>query len=44
MSVVRDFNLIVVKVGQRSERSQRFPFNGSQVRQCTGCSQRRKTA
>ena len=31
MSVVRDFILIVVKVKQRIERSQRFPFNNSEV-------------
>ena len=31
MSLVRDFILIVVKVKQRIERSQRFPFNNSEV-------------
>ena len=29
MNVVRDFILIVVKVKERIERSQRFPFNSS---------------
>ena len=32
MSVFRDFILIVVKVKQRGERSQRFPFNSSEVK------------
>ena len=32
MSVVRDFILIVLKVKQRSERNQRFPFNSSDVK------------
>ena len=31
MNVVRDFILIVVKVKERIERSQRFPFNSSDV-------------
>ena len=31
MSLVRDFILIVMKVKQRSQRSQRFPFNSSEV-------------
>ena len=31
MNVVRDFILIVVKVKQHIERSQRFPFNSSDV-------------
>ena len=31
MSVAKDLILIVVKVKQRSERSQRFPFNSSEV-------------
>ena len=33
VSVVRDFILIVVKVKQRSERSQIFHFNTSEVKQ-----------
>ena len=33
VSVVKYFILIVVKVEQRSERSQRFPFNSSEVKQ-----------
>ena len=33
MSVVRDFILIVVKVKQRSERSQGFPFSSREVKQ-----------
>ena len=33
MSIVRYFILIVVKVKQRSERSQRFPFGSSEVKQ-----------
>ena len=33
VSVVRYFILIVVKVKQRSECSQRFPFNSSEVKQ-----------
>ena len=51
MSVVRDFHLIVVKFSvmsavseekQRSERSQIFHFNSSEVKQrseCSECSQ-----
>ena len=31
MSVVKDFVLIVVKAKQRSERSEKFPFNSSEV-------------
>ena len=33
VSVVRYFILIVMKVKQRSERSQRFRFNSSEVKQ-----------
>ena len=39
VSVVRDFILILVKVKQRSERSQGFPFNSSEVKQRGECSQ-----
>ena len=49
MSVVRDFILTVVKkdsvvsvvseTKQRSERSQIFPFNSSEVKQSSECSQ-----
>ena len=39
VSIVRDFVLIVVKVKQRSERSQRSPFNRSEVKQRNECSQ-----
>ena len=39
VSVVRYFILIVVKVTQRSEQSQRFPFNSSEVEQRSECSQ-----
>ena len=39
VSVVRDFHLIVVKVKQRSERSQIFHFNNSKVKQRSECSQ-----
>ena len=49
MSVVRDFILTVVKkdslvsvvseVKQRSERSQRFPFNSSEAKHRSECSQ-----
>ena len=38
VSVVRYFILIVVKVKQCSERSQRFPFNSSEVKQRSECS------
>ena len=31
MSVVKDFVLIVVKAKQRSERSEKFPFNSTEV-------------
>ena len=40
MSIVRDFILIVVKVKQRGERSQRFPLNNSGVKLLSECSQR----
>ena len=36
MSVVRYLILIVVKVKQSSERSQRFPFNSSEINQRSG--------
>ena len=39
MSVVRDFILIVVKVKQHRECSQRFPFNSSEVKQLNERSQ-----
>ena len=39
VSIVRDFILIVVKVKQRSERSQTSPFNRSEVKQRNECSQ-----
>ena len=39
VSVVRYFILIVVKVKQRSQRSQIFHFNSSEVKQRSGCSQ-----
>ena len=35
----RYFILIVLKVKQHSERSQRFPFNSSEVKQHSECSQ-----
>ena len=38
VSVVRYFVLIVVKVKERSERSQRFPFNSIEVKQRSKCS------
>ena len=38
-SVVRYFILIVKKVKERSERSQRFPFNSSEERQFSERSQ-----
>ena len=38
-SAVRYFILIVVKVKERSESSQRFSFNGSEVKQRSECSQ-----
>ena len=37
--IVSDIILIVVKVKQRSERSQRSPFNRSEVKQRNECSQ-----
>ena len=40
MSVVGDFILIVVKVKQLSERSQRFPCNSSEVKHRSERSQR----
>ena len=43
MSVVRCFILIVAKVKQRSERSQIFYVNSSEVKQRSECSQSRKT-
>ena len=39
VSVVRDLILIVVKVKQPSGRIQRFPFNSSEVKQRSECSQ-----
>ena len=39
VSVVRDFVLIVAKIKQRSECSQRLPFNSSVVKQRSECSQ-----
>ena len=39
MSVVRDFILIVVKVKQCSERSQRYHFKSSEVKQRSECSE-----
>ena len=39
VSVVRYFILIVVKVKQRSQRSQIFHFNSSEVKQRSECSQ-----
>ena len=41
-SAVRYFILIVVKVKERSESSQRFSFNGSEVKQRSECSQWKK--
>ena len=38
-SIVSDITLIVMKVKQRSERSQRSPFNRSEVKQRNECSQ-----
>ena len=38
-SVFRDFTLIVVKGKQRSEHSQRFPFNNREVKQRSEFSQ-----
>ena len=38
-NVVRDFILIVVKVKQCSERSQRYRFKSSGVKQRSECSQ-----
>ena len=38
-SVVRYFILIVVKVKQRSERSQRFQSNSGDINQRSECSQ-----
>ena len=40
MSIVRDFILIVVKVKQHSERSQRYHFKSSKVKQRNERSQR----
>ena len=40
MSVVTDFILIIMKVKQRSECSERFPFNSSEVKQRSELSQR----
>ena len=40
MSIVRDFILIVVKIKQHSERSQRFHFGSSEVKQHSQRSQR----
>ena len=40
MSLFRDFILIVVKVKQRIERSQRFSFNSSEVKQRSESRQR----
>ena len=40
LSVVRVFILIVLKVKQRSERNQRFPFNTSEIKQRNEHSQR----
>ena len=39
VSVVRYFILIVVKVKQRSERSQIFSFNSSELKERSECSQ-----
>ena len=39
MSVVRDF-IILITVKQRSERSQRFHFNNSEIKQRSKLSQR----
>ena len=39
MSVVRYFILVVVKIKKRSERSQRFPSNSSEVKRHNECSQ-----
>ena len=54
MSVVRDFHLIVVNQNsvvsvvseekQRSESSQRFSFNSSELKQRRECSQSKKAA
>ena len=38
VSAVRDFILIVLKVKQCSECSQRFPLNSSEVKRCSKCS------
>ena len=40
MSIISDFILIVVKVKQDSECSQRFSFNNSKVKERSECSQR----
>ena len=40
MSVVTDIILIIVKVKQRSECSERFPLNSSEVKQRSELSQR----
>ena len=42
VSVVRDFILIVVKVKQRSERSQIFYFNTSEVKQRSVVSEKKQ--
>ena len=42
MIKVRRFILIVDKVKQRSEYSQRFPFNNTEIKQHKACSHRRK--
>ena len=39
VGVVRDFILIVVKVKQHSQRSQWFPFDSSEEKQRSECSQ-----
>ena len=44
VTVVRYVILIVVKVKERSESSQRFPFNSSEERQHSERSQCKKTA
>ena len=44
VTLVRYLILIVVKVKQCSERSQRFLFNSSEVKQRSECSQGRKKA
>ena len=44
VSVVRYFILIVVKVKQLYERSQRFSFDSTEVKQGSECSQSSKRA